>query len=210
MRKLNSKGFSAPIILVVVLVLASVAGIGWYVWHKNQINSYDECVKAGYPVDTGTEKVCKTPNKSFVVHNDNYVAPTEETTPSNTDTNTSSTPKKVTCNSSPSSVSGSLVVKEWCVKYTFADADKVTYKLDATYPDSVLNIILKNVNSDCATLGVYLTRSIDKLDQYSGINLGGPIEGNYFGLRGDQAGCQNTPLRDKVAQELETAKVSAL
>ncbi len=216
MKKLNHKGFSAPLILVALVILAAIAGVGYYVWNnkKNEINTYEECVAAGGEVAIGTEKTCHTDTKSFVVHNDDYKPEkdtTNETAPESSNS-TEAAPPNASCPNAPTSVAGSLVIKEWCVKLTFPNATNVTYSSTkmGNKDKNVIFFTLKNVSGDCATLGIYAVRTTIKLDSTSGTNLGGPFSGSYIGLRGDQAGCMDVPLRDKVAQELQTAKVSAL
>ena len=59
------KGFSLIIILVGVAVLAA-AGFGVYYFQKQQaiknINSFEECAKAGYPVTAMFPATCRTPD----------------------------------------------------------------------------------------------------------------------------------------------------
>jgi hypothetical protein len=78
MKKLNNKGFSAAEVLIAVVILVLVGAIGWYVMARrnkpatNQttpqasINSFEDCKKAGYPIQESYPETCKTPDgKSF-------------------------------------------------------------------------------------------------------------------------------------------------
>lgn len=58
-------GFAAPLVLLGTIILAAFVG-GTYYFSKTKplkpINSYEDCIKAGYPVMMSYPSVCKTPD----------------------------------------------------------------------------------------------------------------------------------------------------
>lgn len=69
--KRNQLGFAVVEILICLGVLISIAFGGWWVWHNHDkksaasINTYAECVNAGYPVQQSYPSVCVFNGKKF-------------------------------------------------------------------------------------------------------------------------------------------------
>jgi hypothetical protein len=73
--KLNNKGFSALEGLLVFIVIALLAGVGWYVWDQNKkedaksstsnITSFAECKAAGNPIAESYPEQCSAGGKTY-------------------------------------------------------------------------------------------------------------------------------------------------
>lgn len=105
-------------------------------------------------------------------------------------------------------------VKEWGVNITFPSMAKAQYWVTGTKDPSInaivgtMQIFLKDQGGkDCQALGVYLLRTPKTSDK--GL-LVSTVGGYKYYLQGDQAGCMDFPLRDKIAEELKTAKIESL
>lgn len=63
-KKLNQTGSTHLILVVGVVVVVAVGVTGWlvYKWRQPTIKSFDQCVKAGYPVQESFPEVCTTPS----------------------------------------------------------------------------------------------------------------------------------------------------
>lgn len=58
-------------VLLSVTVIGIIAGVGWYVWDKNQnqkpvITNFDECVAAGNPIMESYPEQCAANGQTFV------------------------------------------------------------------------------------------------------------------------------------------------
>jgi hypothetical protein len=107
-----------------------------------------------------------------------------------------------------------LIVREWGVKVALADADIVGYSVHAGDPSdassSIINFTVNNIDGECSELGMHIQRAkSDGLKNYL-LNDGQPINGFYYAVYGDQAGCETFPIRDRIAQEIATADIVKL
>jgi hypothetical protein len=75
MKRLNSKGFSVVEGLLVVVILAAIGGVGWYIYNRNSSNSantstgsitnFQECKDAGNPVQESYPEKCTVNGQTY-------------------------------------------------------------------------------------------------------------------------------------------------
>src|SRR3990167_6097280 len=70
MKKHNQNGFAMLSGLLILLIVVAAGAAGWYVWRQNNgpksVNSYEECLKAGNPIQESYPEVCRDKKgKSF-------------------------------------------------------------------------------------------------------------------------------------------------
>jgi hypothetical protein len=67
MKKLNTKAFSIPHLLIILIVIGLLAAIGWYVWKNNQktITNFEECKAAGNPIMESYPEQCSANGQTF-------------------------------------------------------------------------------------------------------------------------------------------------
>lgn len=99
-------------------------------------------------------------------------------------------------------------IKEWGVRVSFDDADKVTYKFDANDPSlkyAALNFkesVIKN--EKCRLLGVGLNRGAGPDEQSVSKRVGDYyyyIEGSYAACEGDDTDGPTNTLREEIINE---------
>lgn len=68
MKKLGQKGIAHLGLVLVMLVIAAIIGVGWYVWRNQNknITNFDECVAAGNPVMESYPEQCAANGQTFV------------------------------------------------------------------------------------------------------------------------------------------------
>jgi len=85
MKTDRQQGFTTIEGVILLVVAAAICLGGWWVWQvhqknvANSINSYGDCVKAGYPVQASYPTVCSAHGKSFVNPDEQGVNPPDTT-----------------------------------------------------------------------------------------------------------------------------------
>ncbi len=199
MKKLNSKGFSAVEVLIIVVIVGVLGGVGWYVWNNKQkndklnaISTFAQCkADSSSKIQESFPEVCVTKNGKSFTNPDQKVETSKDATKDSTSSSDSS---------SGSTSDGYVTIKEWGIKIKLKEAEKVYFKVDnkpgeATFGkyDAVATPYFKSQylqDKECTPgVALFRTKTIDDFFKEGATKIGV----YYYIITGGPGACSNDP-----------------